>query len=65
MKKRKFSEILLDAEKLIDEAIDSHGVQWGDLIFWLYGHLMIHRPDAREEYLDDSHPELYYGPKID
>lgn len=63
-KLRPLAKILLDAEKLVDEAIDSHDVQWGDLIFWMYGHLMIHRPDAQEVYVsDDSHPILYYGPR--
>lgn len=60
-KLRPLGDILLDLESLTDEAIDSHGMQWGDLLHWLYGHLMIHRPDAREEYLDGTHPEFNYG----
>lgn len=64
-KKRTAGDIFLELEKLIDELIDGHGFQWGDIIYWVYGHLKIHRPDAQEEYLDGDHPVLYYGPKED
>lgn len=61
---RPLGDILLDAEKLIDEAIDHHGLQFGDILGLIYAHLLVHRPDAREEYVaDDSHPEYYYGPR--
>lgn len=62
-RKRKFGDILLDLEKLIDEMIDDHDVQWGDIIYWIFGHLKIHRPDAQEKYVGGGEPELYYGPK--
>ncbi len=63
---RPWGQILLDAEALIDEAIDDHDVQWGDLIKWLLGHLESHRQDAREEYVaDDSYPVNFYGHKDD
>lgn len=61
---RPYGEILLDMEVLRNELIDDHSVQWADLIYELYGWLEVHRPDAREEYLDGTgHPVLYYGPK--
>lgn len=60
---RPVGDIYLDLEALVDEAIESHDVQWGDLLNWLHGHLMIHRPDAREEYESGGHPKFYYGPK--
>ena len=63
MKRRKLGDILLDLEKILDEMVDSHELQFGDILFLVFGHLLIHRPDAREVYLDNSHPELYYGPK--
>lgn len=63
MPKRKFGDILLDLEVLIDEMIDDHDVQWGDILNWLYGHLKIHRPDAQEQYVKGGSPEFYYGPK--
>jgi len=58
-KKSKFrpmGDVLLDMEPLMDEFCDA-GLQWGDV-------LMVHRPDAKEKYLDDSSsPVFYYGPK--
>lgn len=63
---RSVGDIYLDLEKLYDELVDDHGMQMGDMIYWLYGHLKIHRPDCIEEYVaDDSSPELRYGPKLD
>ena len=63
MKRRKFGDILLDLEVILDEMVDSHDAQWGDVLNLVYGHLVIHRPDAREEYIEGGHPEFYYGPK--
>lgn len=60
---RPYGEILLDLEALYDEAIDTHKVQWADLLNHCHIHLMVHRPDAREEYLDGTHPEFHYGTK--
>lgn len=57
---RKFGDILLDLEVLLDEMIDDHECQWGDILYLIYGHLMIHRKDAREEYEDDTNPEFTY-----
>lgn len=67
MKKlRPLGKILLDLEELIDEAIDTHDLQHGDLLNWLYGHLKSHRDDAAEEYvMDDSNPVFLYGHKSD
>ena len=62
MKKRPIGKILLDAEKLLDEVIDTHDIQLGDILYWIYGHIKIHRPDCIEEYVEDnSNPEFYYG----
>lgn len=61
---RPLGDILLDLEVLIDEMIDSHCLQMGDMLNWLYGHLIIHRPDSREVYIKDGkHPTFYYGPE--
>jgi hypothetical protein len=61
---RPVGDIYLDLEKLYDELVDDHGMQMGDMIYWLHGHLKIHRPDCIEEYVaDGSNPELRYGPK--
>ncbi len=58
---RPMMEILLEMEKLRLEMITDHDLQWGDMIFELYGWLMVHAPEQREEYMDDSYPQLYYG----
>lgn len=64
-KKRKVGDIFLELEILIDELIEDHEFQWGDILYWILGHLKIHRPDAQEEYLDGTNPEFQYGPKRD
>jgi hypothetical protein len=62
-KNRPAGDILLDLEKILGELIDSHDYQWYDVLFAVYGWLMVHRPDAQEEYDDGTHPEFFYGPK--
>jgi hypothetical protein len=64
-KNRTLGTALLDLETILDEMVDHHDLQWGDILNLVYGHLMVHRPDAREEYVDGdgSHPIFYYGPK--
>lgn len=61
-KLRKMGDILLDLEKILLELVD-HGLQWGDIIFQIYGYLMVHAKGAREEYMDGTNPELTYGPR--
>jgi hypothetical protein len=62
--KRNVGEILCELEELYDELIDTHGLQAGDLMYSLYGHLKIHRPDCFEEYTDKGEEiHFYYGPK--
>lgn len=62
---RKTGDILLDLEVILDELIDSQDLQFGDVLNLVYGHLLVHRPDAREEYVSGGHPEFKYGPKPD
>lgn len=63
-KTRKVGDILLDLEILLDELCD-HGLQWGDILALVLSYLMGHRPDAREEYEDGTHPIYFYGPQED
>jgi hypothetical protein len=56
-------EHLLKLEEVLDQMIDEHELQWGDILGLVYTHLMVHRPDAREEYVEGGHPEFYYGEK--
>lgn len=58
--KRTVGEIFLALEEMLDELIDDHGFQWGDILWWVFGHLKIHRPDAREKYLEGGHPKFDY-----
>lgn len=62
MKKRKLGDILLDLEVLLDEMIDAHDLQWGEVLALVFCWLQIHRPDAKEEYEDGSSPKYRYGP---
>lgn len=63
-KVRQYGECLLDLEKILDEMIDDHGCQYGDILWQVFGHLEIHRPDAKEQYVDGSgSPQFYYGVK--
>lgn len=63
MKKRKFGEVLLDLEIVLDEMCD-HDLQWGDILALVHMHLQVHRPDAKEEYLDGDTPIFFYGPEF-
>lgn len=60
---KKLGTTLLELEEILDEMVDKHDLQWGDILSLVHSHLVIHRPDAQEEYLDGSHPIFYYGPK--
>jgi hypothetical protein len=60
-KLRKVGDILLDMEPLILELTEQHELQWSDVLGLVYLYLQVHCPEAREEYLDGSHPVLYYG----
>jgi len=62
-KKKRLGDTLLSLETVLDELVDDHDCQWGDIFNLVRGHLEIHRPDAQEEYLDGSHPVFYYGAK--
>jgi hypothetical protein len=63
-KKRNTGQILLEMEPLLEELVDKQGLQWYDVLFLVYGWLMVHRPAAREEYLDGTHPQFFYGKKV-
>lgn len=60
---RPSGDILLDMEVLLDELVDDHDLQIGDILSLINSHLIIHRPDAREEYEDGGHPVYFYGSK--
>ena len=62
---RAFGNILLDLETILDEMVDDHEVQLGDILSLTKAHVDIHRPDALEVYEDGSNPVFTYGPKED
>jgi hypothetical protein len=63
LKRRKVGNILLDIEPLLEELIEDHDLQWYDILFLIYGWLMMHMPGAREKYKDGTTPVFYYGHK--
>ena len=59
---RPLGQVLLDVEPLLEELVDDHELQWGDVLALVFVYLSVHRPDAREEYVEGGHPEFHYGP---
>lgn len=61
--KRPLGQVLLDLEKVLEEMVDNHELQWSDVLFLVYGWLQVHRPSAQEKYTsDNSSPVFKYGP---
>lgn len=58
---KRMGDLLSDLELVLEKIIDEHDLQHGEVLNLVHGWLMVHRPAAREEYLDGSHPILYYG----
>lgn len=63
MKARPMGDIMLDLENLVTEMVETHDLQWGDILSLVHGYLMVHNPGAREEYVEGGHPVYYYGPQ--
>lgn len=63
MKKlRAFGNVISDLECVIEEMVEDHEMQWGDILSIVHGYLRVHNPEAQEEYEVGGHPEFYYGP---
>lgn len=62
-KQKQLGELLLELEEILDQMVDKQDLQWADMLFLVYGHLMVHRPDAQEVYEDGTNPIFYYGHK--
>jgi hypothetical protein len=62
-KLRKLGDVLLDLEPLLDEMVEGHSLQLGDVISLIVGHLRTHNPDCIEEFLDGTNPILTYAHK--
>jgi len=59
---RKLGNILLDLEPLITEMVEEHELQFGDILSLIHSHLVVHNPEAKEEYEEGGYPIFYYGP---
>lgn len=61
---RKLGDITTDLEKLYEEMIDGHDMQFHEILAILDYWCRVHRPDAFEFYTEDgSSPVLTYGPR--
>lgn len=60
---RKLGDITLDLEEILEEMVDSHDLQKGEILALVNVWVDIHRPDAVETYEDGSSPVFRYGPK--
>lgn len=64
MKKlRPFGDVTHDLEDVIEEMIEKHQLQTGEILNIVRGYIEVHYPDAQEEYLDGTHPIFFYGMK--
>lgn len=63
MNLRPLGQITGDLEPLLLEMADDHDMQWGEILNIIHGYLLVHCPDAQEQYTEDgSSPVFYYGP---
>ncbi len=63
---RPMGEILLDLETILEEMVDEHQLQAGDILYDVYGWIETHRPEALERYtMDSSNPVLRYRHRDD
>ena len=60
MKIRPLGKITDDFEPLIEEMVDGHDMQMGEILYLIYGYLMIHYPDCIEEFKDGTNPKFKY-----
>ena len=61
MKIRPLGQITEDLEPLIEEMVDGHDMQMGEILYLLYGYLMIHYPECIEEFEDGTKPLFKYN----
>lgn len=58
----KYGDLLLQLERVLEQMIDYHEVQRYDVLGAVDYWVRVHRPDAVEEYLDGSIPDLFRTP---
>lgn len=60
---RPLGDITLDMEELLEELVDDHDLQMGEVLALVKAWLEIHRPDCIEVYEDGTNPYYFYGDK--
>jgi hypothetical protein len=60
---RPMGQITQDIELLLEELVDLHELQVGEILYQIWAWLVIHRPDAIEEYVEDGSNPIFYRPK--
>lgn len=58
---RPLGDILLDMEPLLQEAMDDHELQWGDMLGLIHHYLTVHYPNSKEIYNDGTETIYFYG----
>ena len=62
-KLRKLGDVLLDLEPLLDEMVEKHELQMGDVLALIIRQLEMHNPGCVEEFMDGTKPIFFYGHK--
>ena len=62
-KSKNIGSLLLEHEKLLEQMIDLHGLQAGEVLALTYAWINIHRPECVELYEDGTSPVYFYGPR--
>lgn len=60
---RPMGQITQDMELLLEELVDDHDLQVAEILYQNWSWLVIHRPGAVEEYIEDGGSPIFYGPK--
>lgn len=60
---RPLGQITQDMEELLLEMTEQHELQWHEVLYLVHGYLVVHCPDAQEEYDEGGNPIFYYGPR--
>lgn len=64
MKKQTYEDTSFEHEKVLEQMVDLHGMQVGQILNETLNWLRVHRPEAFEEYTDGSEgPIFFYGHK--
>lgn len=56
-------ELTGELEIILEQMVDEHDLQHGEVLALVHMWLMVHRPGARECYVEGGHPTFYYGPE--